>query len=233
MGSDPSIDKDALDHEQPQHALYLPDYYLTKTPVTNAQYDAFVQATGRERPAYWKGGKPPRGKKDHPVVDISWRDAVAYCNWLAEVTGKPYRLPSEAEWEKGARGGDGRIYPWGSQWDAKRCNTKEGGKGDTTQVGAYPEGTSPYGLLDMAGNVWEWTRSLWGNNKDKPSFKYPYDLADSRENLDASDSVHRVLRGGAFDDDARHVRCASRLWGVPYLPWYNFGFRVCVVSQQD
>jgi formylglycine-generating enzyme required for sulfatase activity len=76
---------------------------------------------------------------------------MAYSNWLAQATGKPYRLPSEAEWEKGARGSDGRIYPWGNQWDVDRCNTGEGGKGDTTPVGAYPEGASPYGLLDMAG----------------------------------------------------------------------------------
>jgi len=176
MGSDPSVDKDARDDEQPQHTLYLPDYYLAKTPVTNAQYAAFVQVTYRQ-PGGWKGGKPPSGKEDHPVVNVSWHDAVAYCNWLAEVTGKPYRLPSEAEWEKGARGTDGRIYPWGNRWDAKRCNTGESGKEGTTPVGAYPEGASPYGLLDMAGNVWEWTRSVYKS--------YPYDPDDGREDLQA------------------------------------------------
>ena len=94
------------------------------------------------------------------MVHVFWHDAVAYFNWLAEVTSKPYRLPSEAEWEKGARGSDGRIYPWGDQWDVKRCNSLESGKRDTTPVGAYTQGASPYGCLDMAGNVWEWTRSL-------------------------------------------------------------------------
>jgi formylglycine-generating enzyme required for sulfatase activity len=134
------------------------------------------------------------------VVLVSWHDAVAYCNWLAEVTGKPYHLPSEAEWEKGGRGSDGRIYPWGNQWDAKRCNSEEGSKGGTTPVGAYPHGASPHGLLDMAGNVWEWTRSLWGEDWQKPSFKYPYDPDDGREDLNAPASVCRVLRGGSWYD---------------------------------
>ena len=131
------------------------------------------------------------------------------CQWLAEVTGKPYRLPSEAEWGKGARGGDGRIWPWGNQWDAERCNSWEGGKRDTTSVGAYPQGASPYGLLDMAGNVWEWTCSLWGKGLE-PSFKYPYDPADGREDLNAPDSVLRVLRGGSWLVYLVVARCASR-----------------------
>ena len=201
MGSDPSIDKDALDREQPQHTLYLPDYYMAKTPVTNAQYAAFVQATGHDPPRHWKGGKPPGGKEDHPVVCVSWHDAVAYCRWLTEVTGKPYFLPSEAEWEKGARGSDGRIYPWGNQWDAERCNSREGGKGDTTPVGAYPGGASPYGLLDMAGNVWEWTRSVYKG--------YPYNPNDGREGLVAEGP--RVLRGGSwFFIGERNARCSFR-----------------------
>ena len=160
MGSDPRKDKDAFDSEQPQHTLYLPDYYIAKTPVTNAQYAAFVRS-GYPPPALWGGWQqPPRGKGDHPVVRVTWHDAIAYCRWLAEMTGKSYRLPSEAEWEKGARGSDGRIYPWGNRWDASRCNTYPGGPGDTTPVGTYPQGASPYGLLDMAGNVWDWCSTL-------------------------------------------------------------------------
>jgi formylglycine-generating enzyme required for sulfatase activity len=225
MGSDPSVDEDARDEEQPQHTLYLPDYYLAKTPVTNAQYAAFVQVTYHRQPKYWEGGKPPKGREDHPVVWVSWHDAVAYCNWLSEVTGRPYRLPSEAEWEKGARGDDGRIYPWGNPWDAERCNSREGGKDDTTPVGAYPQGASPYGLLDMAGNVWEWTRSAY---KD-----YPYGPDDGRENLEAPDTVRRVLRGGAFHLDRRYVRCANRGRDYPYGRDGCYGFQVCVVSRQD
>jgi formylglycine-generating enzyme required for sulfatase activity len=226
MGSDPSVDKTARDREQPQHTLYLPAYYLAKTPVTNAQYAAFVQATSYKQPEKWKGGKPPRGKEDHPVVYVSWHDAVAYCNWLAQVTGRPYGLPSEAEWEKGARGSDGRIYPWGNQWDAKRCNSAEGGKEDTTPVGAYPEGVSPYGLLDMAGNVWEWTRSLWGEDWEEASFKYPYDPADGREELEAPDSVRRVLRGGSWISGLVIARCAFRRWSSPSRSLVGIGFRL-------
>jgi sulfatase modifying factor 1 len=205
MGSDPSVDKYAPDSEQPQHTLYLPDYYLAKTLVTNAQYAAFLEATHHRRPKRWGRGKPPKGKEDHPVIYVSWLDAVAYCNWLAGVTGKAYRLPSEAEWEKGARGTDGWIYPWGNEWDPKRCNCKEGGRGDTTPVGAYPQGASPYGLLDMAGNVWEWCHSLL-----KP---YPYDAKDGRE--DPKATGHRVVRGGAFYAIDRLVRCACRDWYLP------------------
>jgi formylglycine-generating enzyme required for sulfatase activity len=162
MGSDPQQDENAQDNEQPQHRLYLPNYYLAKTPVTNAQYRAFVLATGHEAPEGWSHRTPPRGKEEHPVVHVSWYEAQGYCLWLSEVTGRRYSLPSEAEWEKGARGTDGRIYPWGDQWDDMRCNSGESGMGKATSVHAYPQGASPYGLLDMAGNVREWTCSLWG-----------------------------------------------------------------------
>jgi serine/threonine protein kinase len=228
MGSDPRKDKDTRDQEQPQHTLYLSEYYMAKTPVINAQYAAFVQATSYKQPQHWRDGKPPTGKENHPVVNISWHDAIAYCRWLAEATGKPYRLPSEAEWEKGARGSDGRIYPWGNQRDAERCNVGKGLQGDTTPVGAYPKGASPYGLLDMAGNVWEWTQSLWGEDSEEPDFKYPYSADDGRENLMASDDVLRVVRGGSFDFSIRRVRCAYRGWSYPNLFSWNYGFRVVV-----
>ena len=95
------------------------------------------------------------------MANVSWYDVVTYCRWLSKVTGKPYRLPSEAEWEKAARGSEGWIYPWGNEWDEKLCNSLEGGKGGTSPVGMYsPAGDSPYDCADMAGNVWEWTRSL-------------------------------------------------------------------------
>ena len=164
------------------------------------------------------------------MVYVSWYDAVAYCNWLAEVTGKPYNLPSEVEWEKGARGSDGHIWPWGDQWDAGRCNSIESGPDDSTPVGAYPTGASPYGLLDMAGNVWEWTRSLWGEDFDNPSFKYPYDLADGREDSGASGGVRRVLRGGAFTRSRGYVRCAYRGRSYPHPRHKNYGLRVMLAS---
>jgi len=146
MGSDPAKDENAQKEEQPQHKLYLPDYYIAKTPVTQAQYAAFVRATGYRAPDdNWRGQTPPPGKENHPVVLVTWDDAVAYCRWLSGVTNKLYRLPSEAEWEKAARGPDGRIYPWGNSWDKQRCNTEEGGRGDTTPVGGQPLRRVGYG----------------------------------------------------------------------------------------
>jgi len=226
MGSDPSVDKCAEDNEQPQHTVYLPNYYLAQTPVTNAQYAAFVQATGHRLPSHWQGGRLPIGKDDHPVVHISWRDALAYCRWLTEATGKPYRLPSEAEWEKGARGIDGRIYPWGNEWDAKRLNSFEGGRGDTSPVGVYVEGASPYGLLDMAGNVWEWTRSKWGRVFEDLDYRYPYDPTDGRDELDGLD--RRVLRGGAWYYKCEYQRCACRSRSNPDFRPDRYGFRVAL-----
>jgi formylglycine-generating enzyme required for sulfatase activity len=226
MGSDVRRDKEAEGNEQPQHELYLGNYYFARTPVTNVQYAPFVQATFRQPPEHWENGKPPQGKEHHPVIYVSWHDAVAYCNWLAEVTRKPYRLPSEAEWEKGARGTDGRIYPWGDKWDMERCNSEEAGIGDTTPVGSYPEGASPYGLLDMAGNVFEWTRSLRGQEPQHPDFGYPYDPRDGREDPSAGGYVFWVVRGGAFNTAAGHIRSGYRDKSSPNHRYGNFGFRV-------
>jgi formylglycine-generating enzyme required for sulfatase activity len=228
MGGNPRKDKGAYPEEKRQHRLYLPDYYLAKTPVTNSQYVVFIQAISHDPPEHWQGMLPPPGKEEHPVVNVSWYDALAYSRWLAQVTCKSYGLPSEAEWEKGARGTDGRIYPWGNQWDPKRCNSYESGKDDTSPVGACPAGASPYGLLDMAGNVWEWTRSLWGKQRDKPYFRYPYDSEDGRENLEESPDVFRVLRGGAFINYQWLVRCAYRYRLHPGDRHRGIGFRVVV-----
>jgi formylglycine-generating enzyme required for sulfatase activity len=204
MSSDASLDQDAVDG-QPQRTLYLPDYYLARTPVTNAQYAAFVQATGHHPPERWMGGQPPTGKEDHPVVYVSWHDAVAYCHWLAEETGKPYRLPSEAEWEKGARSSDGRIYPWGNQRDEERCNTA-GGK----------RGAIPDDLLDMAGNVWEWTRSVCQVYSDDPD--------NGRK--DIRSGVGRVLRGGSWYRNQWYARCTLRYAVYPDARYHYLGFRV-------
>jgi formylglycine-generating enzyme required for sulfatase activity len=230
MGSDPKKDKAARDDEQSQHTLYLPDYYIAKTPVTQAQYAAFVQATGHDAPfvdenwakAYnWQGQTPPKEKADHPVVLVNWHDAVAYCRWLTETTGRTYRLPTEAEWEKAARGPDGRIYPWGNQWDKSRCNTAEGGKGGATPVGTYPQGASPYGVLDMAGNVLEWCATKWRKS-------YPYDVKEDEWTVDYLDGTNvRVLRGGSWRYNQDLARCASRLMLIPV----NGGsFRGCRVA---
>ncbi len=230
MGSDPKKDKDASRNEQPQHTLYLPNYYIAKTSVTNTQYAAFVQATRYKPRADWQGKELLLGKENHPVVNVSWEDVMAYCHWLAQVTGKTYRLPTEAEWEKASRGTDGRIYPWGDKWDAKRCNTREGNKGKTIlgtmPVFAYSKGASPYGVLGMAGNVWEWCATKWGKS-------YPYDVAEDEWNDDyLGSSGHRVLRGGAFLDFASQARCANRLKYTPDGRYNARGFRVAASPSQ-
>jgi formylglycine-generating enzyme required for sulfatase activity len=204
-------------NEHPQHALYLPDYYIARTPVTNAQYARFVANTGHEPPRHWKDNTLPSKISDHPVVNVSWDDCVAYARWLGGV------LPSEAEWEKAAgwdpRTGRKRRYPWGDAWDSARCNSGETRPRRTTPVGQYsPEGDSAYGCVDMAGNVWEWTRSLHE--------AYPYDPEDGREDLKRSGS--RVLRGGSFVSKGDYVRCAYRSHFNPLLHLRYDGFRVGV-----
>jgi formylglycine-generating enzyme required for sulfatase activity len=216
--------------EKPVHRVYVERFQIARVPVTNAQYQFFVKTTGHQTPEHWGDSRPPRGLESHPVVNVSWHDALTYCRWLSEVTGKPITLPSEAQWEKAARGDkDRREYPWGDKWDESRCNNIELGLGDTTPVGIFPEGTSPYGCLDMAGNVWEWTRSLCGKDFE-PAYLYPYDPSDGRENLEGGDDVLRVVRGGAFTGRRTLVRCASRLGLNPLNPWFNSGFRVVLVA---
>jgi formylglycine-generating enzyme required for sulfatase activity len=179
---------------------HLPEYQLARTPVTNAQYRAFVEATGQQSPDHWEGGRIPPGKENHPVVNVSWHDAVAFCQWAG------CRLPTEQEWEKGARGADGREYPWGDEWQRGRCNTEEAGIGDTTPVDRYANGASPYGLLDMAGNVWEWCEDWYDSDRDS-----------------------KVVRGGSWVSSQYGARSANRSGGTPGDRGINNGFR-CVVS---
>jgi formylglycine-generating enzyme required for sulfatase activity len=227
----------ALDEEKPQHNINLPDYSIARTPVTNAQYANFVAVTGYPVPDHWESVDTLAEKLDHPVVWVSWYDALAYCAWLTETwqergkigTDKVVRLPTEAEWEKAARGEDGREYPWGNVFDPTRCNHEGSGIGDTTPVGKYsPRGDSPYSCADMAGNVWEWTSSLWGKGSHKPMFAYPYDLFDGREHLSADDSFRRIIRGGAYYYTADCVRCATRNLKFPYTKHSGGGFRIVV-----
>jgi formylglycine-generating enzyme required for sulfatase activity len=215
-------DKSAYDDEKPQHTVDIPyDYWMARFPITNEQYNSFVQSRGGSHPVSdWKS------KRDHPVVEVTWHDAMTYCRWLYTFlkgelpTGLVLRLPTEAEWEKAARGTDGRIYPWGNTFDRNKCNTDEGAKGDTTTpVGAYsPGGDSPFGCADMSGNVWEWTHSLHKS--------YPYREDDGREHEEAGDDKPRVLRGGSCLDDMISARASYRRDLHPYGQWENFGFRV-------
>ncbi|HEV2238071.1 MAG TPA: formylglycine-generating enzyme family protein, partial [Ktedonobacterales bacterium] len=215
MGSDPKKDKDWLEYEKPQHSVTLAANRIAKYPVTVAEYACFVHA-GQKQPRDWK---QQLGALDHPAVYVSWHEATAYATWLAERTGEPWRLPSEAEWEKAARGTDGPIYPWGDKFDFSRCNTVEGYKGGTTPVGSYSTGASPYGAQDMAGNVSEWTSSLFES--------YPYSQTDGRESPDSTGE--RVLRGGSWANQAMDARAARRISYRPDLGIFysiGFGFRL-------
>jgi formylglycine-generating enzyme required for sulfatase activity len=225
MGSDNDDDPQAYDSELPQHEVRLPGYWIGRYPVTVAQYRDFVEKSGRD-----VDERSLKDPDDHPVCYVNWRDALAYCRWLNERTGLPVTLPSEAEWEKAARGTDGRIYPWGDEDPtAELCNFDRN-VDDTTPVGNYsPEGDSPYECADMAGNVWEWTRSLWGEDWQEPDFDYPYDSEDGREDLEAGDDVRRVVRGGSFGLTEYLVRCAYRNGlNLPLNRSWNRGFRVVV-----
>jgi len=233
-----STDADGMadSSEKPGHQVTLEAFKIGVYPVTNAQYLRFVEATGREWGSdHWR--RPERA--NHPAVNVSWHDARAYCEWLTGVwraegligPKEVVRLPSEAEWEKAARGTGGSIYPWGDEWDETKCNNRELDLGGTAPVGIFPEGASPYGCLDMAGNVWEWTTSLWGpwtGKEAKLKFGYPYEPADGRENLAAGDDVLRVVRGGSFRLNRYGARCAVRFRLNPFSVWYYNGFRIVV-----
>lgn len=214
------INKSWAEKELPQHEVELPDYSIGKYPITNREYQVFVKRASYKSPKDWDGDQYPAEKGDHPVVYVSWEDANAFCKWLREKTNKTYRLPTEAEWEKAARGGDGRIWAWGNEFGEGNANTNETKIGDTTSVGQYsPQGDSPYGCVDMTGNVWEWTSTL---NKE-----YPYHVDDGRENKEAFGI--RILRGGSFYSDRRDARCPYR---GGYRPNYfnQLGFRVAFSS---
>ncbi|MGH8680927.1 MAG: formylglycine-generating enzyme family protein [Burkholderiales bacterium] len=185
-------------------------YAITVTPVTNRQYAAFIAATGhpppdvdratwrsyglihpyeRTRRFAWIGARPPTGREDHPVVLVSIADAEAYAAWLSQHTGRTWRRPTELEWEKAARGTDGRIFPWGNAFDAARLNSHDAGPFDTVPVGRYRAGASPFGMLDAAGQVYEWTATAAGPGR-------------------------AIVKGGSWDDKgcgvcrpaARHAR---------------------------
>ncbi|MBC8443605.1 MAG: SUMF1/EgtB/PvdO family nonheme iron enzyme [Deltaproteobacteria bacterium] len=244
--------------------------------------------TEAEKAEVWKNGKvkgrfegdfrdhpwdfgTPFDLSNYPVVGVTWYEALAFCRWLTETWKKAkqlpntwsVRLPTEAEWEKAARGGlelpekpllasidqglgeilpdialvvnsrPEREFPWGETTakdkpNKNRANYDDSGIGSTSAVGCFPEGVSPYGCNDMAGNVWEWTHSLWGEDWNEPAFKYPYDQEDGREDETAGKEIRRVLRGGSFFDPVRPLRCAYRYWFSPAIRFGYLGFRVVV-----
>jgi formylglycine-generating enzyme required for sulfatase activity len=209
--------------EAPQQRIALPTFYISRVPMTNAQYERFLRAAKYPAPGHWRGGQIPAGKADHPVTYVDWLDAQAYCEWAG------VRLPSEAEWEKAARGTDGRTWPWGDDVPgATHCNFNNNVHGiapvlqDTSPVRAYPAGASPYGVLDMAGNVWEWTNSLFR--------RYPFDALDGRESKDKEG--RRAVRGGTYNHDARKVRCTARAGLERTARDVYTGFRVAMMDRK-
>jgi formylglycine-generating enzyme required for sulfatase activity len=226
MGSDPKQDEQAYDDERPQHERSLPTYYVMRYPVTVAQFRAFV----RDSEYGQHDERALEGTATHPVVHVTWYDAMAYCRWLTERLRKwegtpeplvtllreerwAVTLPSEAQWEKAARGEDGRIYPWGNGADPNRANYGETGIGSTSAVGCFPGGASPYEIEELNGNVVEWTRTGWQE-----------DYREYQLDLEARDRA--VVRGGAFYDNEGSVRCAYRRGRDPYRRGNHLGFRV-------
>jgi formylglycine-generating enzyme required for sulfatase activity len=210
-----SLDGDA--DERPPRTLSLPAFYIDRFEVTHAQYAAFVQATGRKPPIDWPNGKMPQALTNFPVVNITWADADAYARWAGK------RLPTEAEWEKAARGADGRIYPWGNEPSKKSASGKDAvdprrHEGRTFAVGSFPDDVSPCGAMDMAGNVWEWTADWYGAYPGNKALELEYG------------KKYRVIRGGGAIDyygKPSTRRCATRARSVPYGTYDALGFR-CV-----
>ena len=250
-----SVNADAMARkdERPQHTCEIESpYAISRYPITNAQFAAFVEADGYRDKRYWSQrgwiwceneeitGPQELGEPwnlpNHPRGAVSWYEAVAFCRWLTDAlresgnlrADQVVSLPTEPQWEKAVRGEDGRYYSWGSDLDPNRANYEGLGIGTTSAVGCFPEGASPYGVEEVSGNVWEWTRSLWGKDWNESEFAYPYDPEDGREDLNAGDEVPRILRGGAFYNGPQFMRCACRLRDIPLIRIKSYGFRVVV-----
>lgn len=227
-------DRAYFEREQPQHVVTLEGYFLGKFPVTVGEFRLFVEANGYEnrrwwteagwrwreavgrvKPAYWEESEWT-GDEQLPVIGVSWYEGYAFCQWLSAVVQRGYRLPTEAEWEKAARGPEGRLYPWGDEFEARRCHTQASEVGRTMPIGQYGlEGASPYGCDEMAGNVSEWTMSQF-----RP---YPYESDDGREA--AEGEATRVIRGGSWYKPALRARTACRGMNDPFFSDNDVGFR--------
>lgn len=213
--------------DEPRSKPNLNSYRITKTLVTNRQYAAFIADTQHPAPGVdaatwrgyklihpfkrtlkfsWKAARPSMDRLDHPVVLVHYSDALAYAKWVSQKTGRTWRLPTEAQWEKAARGTDGRLYPWGNTFNATRLNSHDQGPFDTVAVGKYPTGASPYGLLDAAGQVFEWTQTSAGKSR-------------------------HIVKGGSWDDKGCGVcRAAARHSRPDHLKHILVGFRLVTDS---
>ncbi|HET6370767.1 MAG TPA: formylglycine-generating enzyme family protein [Nitrospiria bacterium] len=200
--------------EHPRRDVFLPLYYIDRTEVTNAAYLKFIRSENRQPPSHWKGGSFSPGRENYPVVNVNWYEANDYCRWAGK------RLPTEAEWEKAARGSGGRIYPWGDTFDAQAGNVGQTGRGEATPVGSFPKDRSVYGVFDLAGNIMEWTADWY---KAYPGSDYN----------DASFGERfRVARGDAFGSSGHYYltlfsRASYRQNVLPEDRYDFLGFR-CV-----
>lgn len=226
MGTD---SEQSNEQNHPQHTVNLAAYKIDKYPVTNAQYARFVAETGHRPPANWPAGRVPTGKELHPVTMVSWFDARDYAAWAKK------RLPTEAEWEKAARGTDGRRWPWGNTMDPSRLNTYYN-IGATTPVTAYPKGASPYGVMDMAGNVSEWTADDFkpypGTDAPADLFKAKAGIIGSAEDrslkvldLVTTDALYKSMRGGSWKSDPFSTAAYHRNYSLPNYASDFYGFR--------
>jgi formylglycine-generating enzyme required for sulfatase activity len=200
--------------EHPRHKVHLGAYSMDLYEVTNIQYKEFVEATGSRPPQHWEGGTILKGREEYPVTYVNWYDADRYCRW------KSKRLPTEAEWEKAARGTDGRDYPWGDDFDPTKANTGDTGIGDLSPVGDFEAGKSPYGVYDMSGNVWEWTADWY-----KPYSGSDYMSQDYGEK-------YKILRGSSWGGTGHYAipyfyRTSYRFYISPEGGYPDAGFR-CV-----
>jgi formylglycine-generating enzyme required for sulfatase activity len=231
------------DDEKPIRRIYLDEFMMGKYPVTNQEFNAFIEADGYQNNEFWtpEGWKWLQVNKisetgywhdrkwngpNFPVVGVSWYEASAYAKWLILKTGKNYSLPTEAQWEKAARGTDGLIYPWGDEFNKNYCNSSECGLGRTSPVGIFLKNKSPFGCMDMAGNVWEWCADWYDANY--------YSKSPVKNPQGPTNGSRRVLRGGSWDSDAFFCRAAYRYdsgpayrgGGGPAVRGLDLGFRL-------
>lgn len=222
MGSEPG--EGIPQHETPLHEVFLPSYRIGAYPVTNLQYEEFMRQTRTPVPLTmgWEGQRPPKSLKDHPVIRVTWFEARAYCDWLSKVTGRKYSLPNETQWEKACRGGNSFFYPWGDEFDPTRCNH---GQPDIAPVDKYPP-QNAFGCFDLVGNIWQWTCTLWGEERTIPNPEYSYPWENDRRNdPNASREIYRVIRGSTMEQNIRSHRCTARRSEAPELRG-KIGFRV-------
>ncbi|MEL6719380.1 MAG: SUMF1/EgtB/PvdO family nonheme iron enzyme [Bacteroidota bacterium] len=228
-------------NEEPLHEVFLNDFLISETLVTNAEYLFFVLETDYSLPDHWDSLPQLQKILNHPVTMVSWYDSLAYCEWLKQhllAEGKVtsddiVRLPTEAEWEKAARGVDGRVFPWGNTFIRHACNYLNSASMEPTPIGTYsPNGDSPYGCQDMAGNVWEWTLSIWGKSGNNSHFRYPYLQEDGRESLRADATYRRVIRGGGYYYDPDCVTCFTRNRAYVNLKHLGGGFRFVIINNE-